>query len=105
MSKALKVYRVGFWIFGIISFFAIWIGTLFSWGFLGIVFGWLPGLIGGIVLGVLWPIIVLGILGFTITVFVFSDKTTSYHPDKEYSIQGNLTVQQMEQMLRSHKSL
>jgi hypothetical protein len=56
-------YMVGVWIVGVLSFIVIWIISLFSWGLLGIVFGWIPALIGGVILGFLWPIVVLALLG------------------------------------------
>lgn len=52
----------GFWavITGILAFIAIWIYAIIQWGLLlGLMFGWLPALIGGFVLGLLWPLVVL----------------------------------------------
>ena len=47
-------YMVGVWIVGVLSFICIWIYALASWGFLlGLMFGWIPALIGGAILGYL----------------------------------------------------
>ncbi len=55
----------GFWavITGVLAFIAIWIYAIIQWGLLlGLMFGWLPALIGGFVLGLLWPLVVLVLL-------------------------------------------
>jgi hypothetical protein len=53
-------YTIGAWITGIISFLAIWIYAFASWGLLlGLMFGWIPALIGGVILGFLWPLVVV----------------------------------------------
>ncbi len=53
-------YLVGAWITGVIAFIVIWIYALASWGFLlGLMFGWIPALIGGLIIGLLWPLVVL----------------------------------------------
>jgi hypothetical protein len=53
-------YLVGTWITGVIAFIVIWIYALASWGFLlGLMFGWIPALIGGAIIGLLWPLVVL----------------------------------------------
>jgi|YNPMSStandDraft_1061717.scaffolds.fasta_scaffold12912_6 hypothetical protein len=42
---------------GIVSFIGIWIYAISEWGLLlGLTFGWIPSLIGGIIAGLLWPI-------------------------------------------------
>ncbi len=59
------IYTVIAFIVGILAFFAIWIYSFFSWGFLiGLAIGWLPALIGGLIIGVLWPLILIGIILF-----------------------------------------
>ena len=59
-------YMVGVWIVGVLSFAAIWLYALVSWGFLlGLMFGWIPALIGGTILGFLWPLVVLAVIGLT----------------------------------------
>lgn len=50
------------YVVGGLSCIAIWIIAVVSWGLLGIVFGWIPGLIGGAALGFLWPITVIAVL-------------------------------------------
>lgn len=50
-------------IIGVIAFFGIWIYAFVTWGLLiGLAIGWLPALIGGFILGLLWPLVVLVIL-------------------------------------------
>jgi hypothetical protein len=44
-------------IVGFITFVVIWIYALVSWGFLlGLFLGWIPALIGGVIIGYLWPV-------------------------------------------------
>ena len=57
------IYGVGVIIVGIISFVVIWIYAIASWGFLiGLAVGWFPALIGGFILGILWPLVIIVIL-------------------------------------------
>ena len=57
-------YIVGVWIIGTLSFVVIWIYALTSWGLLlGLTFGWIPAVIGGAILGFLWPLVVLAVIG------------------------------------------
>lgn len=64
-----KVYFVGAIISGIIGAIAIFIYALTSWGILfGLIFGWIPAIIGGVIIGFLWPAIV----GFIILIIVWS---------------------------------
>lgn len=45
---------------GIITFVCIWIYAIAQWGLLfGLIFGWIPALIGGFVAGLLWPLVLL----------------------------------------------
>ena len=45
---------------GIVSFACIWLYALLEWGLLlGLLFGWLPALIGGFFIGLLWPVVVI----------------------------------------------
>lgn len=54
---------VGVWIVGVLSFIAIWLYSLVSWGLLiGLMIGWIPALIGGVILGFLWPLVVIGVI-------------------------------------------
>ncbi len=62
-------YMVGVWIVGALSFIGIWIYALASWGFLiGLMFGWIPALIGGVILGYLWPLVILAVIGLIILI-------------------------------------
>ncbi len=62
-------YMIGVWIVGVLSFIAIWIYSFASWGFLfGLMFGWIPALIGGTILGFLWPLVVLVVIGLIILI-------------------------------------
>lgn len=48
----------------------IWAYAIFSLGLImGVMIGWIPALIGGSVAGFLWPLTVLGILGFWFLIF------------------------------------
>lgn len=52
-----EIYLGGFVIAGLISGIAIWIYAFSEWGLLlGLAFGWIPALIGGIIIGILWPL-------------------------------------------------
>ncbi|KPA16070.1 membrane protein [Candidatus Magnetomorum sp. HK-1] len=52
-------YSIGATIIGLISFFVIWIYSFFVWGVLfGLAIGWFPAIIGSIMIGLLWPLIV-----------------------------------------------
>ncbi len=56
-------YMVGVWIVGVLSFIAIWLYSLASWGLLiGLMIGWIPALIGGMILGFLWPLVIIGVI-------------------------------------------
>lgn len=58
-----KAYTTPAWIIGIITFISIWIYALSEWGLLiGLVIGWLPAIIGAVIIGFLWPIILFIIL-------------------------------------------
>jgi len=59
----MKGYMAGVWIVGVLSFIAIWLYALVSWGLLiGLTVGWIPAMIGGVILGLLWPLVVIGVL-------------------------------------------
>ena len=62
-------YMIGVWIVGALSFIRIWIYALATWGLLlGLMLGWIPALIGGAILGFLWPLVVLAIIGIIILI-------------------------------------
>lgn len=63
------LYFAGVWIVGMVIGLGIWVYAFISWGLLlGLVFGWIPALIGGTIAGFLWPLVVLvvAILAFAI---------------------------------------
>ena len=56
-------YYFGAIISGILIFAGTWIYAMGEWGFLwGIIFGWIPALIAGVVGGFIWPILAIIIL-------------------------------------------
>ncbi len=56
-------YVGGAVIVGFIVFAGIWIYALGEWGLLfGLLFGWIPALIGGFVIGFLWPLALLAVI-------------------------------------------
>lgn len=64
------VYKIGRFIAGIIVFIGIWIYAFTAWGFLiGLAIGWLPALVGGIILGIIWPLAVLVLLVLAAIIF------------------------------------
>jgi hypothetical protein len=63
-------YMIGVYIVGFLSFLCIWIYSFISWGFLiGLMFGWLPALIGGFLFSFLWPIVLLLIVILLFIIF------------------------------------
>lgn len=61
-------YPVGAFITGVLIFVSIWIYAISEWGLLlGLMFGWIPATIGGVVGGFLWPIIALIIVWIIIS--------------------------------------
>ena len=63
-------YSIGAIITGAIAFLAIWFYSFIAWGFLiGLAIGWLPAMIGAVLFGALWPLVVLAIAGFAILIF------------------------------------
>lgn len=45
---------------GIVVFICVWIYAISEWGLLlGLMFGWIPALIGGAIAGLLWPIVAI----------------------------------------------
>ncbi len=54
------IYKTGAWIVGIITSLGIWVYSWVGWGFLlGLMFGWIPAIIGGFVAGLLWPLVLV----------------------------------------------
>lgn len=66
-------YKVPAMLVGFVTGMGVWIATLFSWGFFGIIFGWIPGLIAGWVVGLLWPLIIIPIILLLIHSSVITD--------------------------------
>lgn len=59
-----SIYQVGFFITGIIAFFACWIYAFVSWGLLlGLGLGWIPSIFVAIIVGAIWPLIALVLVG------------------------------------------
>lgn len=58
MGDLTKIYIVGAYITGFVTFIAVWIYAIISWGFLiGVAIGWLPAAITAFFAGLLWPIV------------------------------------------------
>lgn len=56
----MNTYIKGGIVTAIIGFVLIWLYSIAAWGLLfGLLFGWLPAVIGAVVLGVLWPLVAL----------------------------------------------
>jgi len=65
----MNTYKVVAYIVGGIAAFLIWIYSLFAWGFLGgLVIGWIPALIGGAIMGFLWPLTLLVVGGLILLI-------------------------------------
>lgn len=59
-------YFVGFGITGAIAFVITWVYMVNDWGIgLGLLFGWAPAIIAGLIAGAVWPLILI-VLVFTI---------------------------------------
>ena len=57
--------------FGTITFLGIWLYAILSWGLLiGLIAGWLSAIIGGVVLGLLWPLALIFIIWFFFTYLI-----------------------------------
>ena len=55
-------YGTGVLITGIITFIISWIYCIYEYGFLvGVGLGWIPSLIVSVIVGLLWPVIAIGI--------------------------------------------
>jgi len=54
-----KTYLSWALITGVLVFVGVWIYAMAEWGFLiGIIFGWIPAFIAGLIGGLLWPVII-----------------------------------------------
>lgn len=57
-------YAAGFWITSFIVFWISYISCFFAYGFLlGGIFGWIPSLIVAVMVGAIWPLVLLVALG------------------------------------------
>lgn len=60
------IYKLGGILVGIAAFIGTFIYALDEWGLLlGLMFGWIPAIIGALIIGFLWPLFAL-IIGFFI---------------------------------------
>ncbi|MGE8940479.1 hypothetical protein ACO2I3_01060 [Leptospira interrogans] len=58
-----RVYAVGFMITAGLTFIVSYIYCIVEYGYLwGVGFGWLPSIIVALVIGALWPLVVLGLI-------------------------------------------
>lgn len=58
-----ELYSIPAVIVGGLSFLAIWLYAVLDRGiFIGLLFGWMPAAIGGLVLGAIWPITIIGMI-------------------------------------------
>jgi len=57
-------YWLGAIITGIIFFIGLWVYAMTTWGLLlGLLIGWIPAVIGAALAALLWPVIVLIVIG------------------------------------------
>lgn len=50
-------------LFGIIAGVVTWVAAIVSWGFLlGVGFGWIPAIVVGVIVAMVWPVIALALL-------------------------------------------
>jgi hypothetical protein len=69
-KSGLTEYLIGAAIVGAIGFLCVWLYAITQWGLLfGLLFGWLPALIGGAVVGLAWPLLVLILIVVMLTHF------------------------------------
>ena len=64
-------YKIGYWITSVLTFFICWIYAIASYGFfLGLGLGWIPSIVIAVIVGALWPLAVLAVLGLIIIVCI-----------------------------------
>lgn len=67
------LYVIAAYIIGILSGICIWGYSIISWGILfGLMFGWIPALIGGFILGIFWPLVLIGIVWIGIQILKYN---------------------------------
>lgn len=72
-EDALDDHEKGFYIVGGIVFLLAWLYAVVTYGlFLGLGLGWLPALVIGFIAGILWPFILLLLLGLAAYAFYVS---------------------------------
>jgi hypothetical protein len=58
-----EIYAGGAILIGFITFVGTWIWCIAEYGFLlGVGLGWLPSLITAVVMGLIWPLLAIGLL-------------------------------------------
>jgi len=68
--SAETVYRHAGIAVGAVAAMVAWVYAIATYGFfLGVGLGWIPALIIGVVAGLLWPLILLGLLGIVFLIF------------------------------------
>lgn len=62
-------YMVGATIVGVPVFIGAWIYFTMSYGFLGFCLGWFPAYFAALILGLLWPLIAVGVVLILVILF------------------------------------
>ena len=84
-QKFWDLYVLAAFFFGVISGLIIWGIAFFQWGFLlGLMFGWIPALIGGLIIGTLW-------LPFLIICFIYWLYITNSNSEYSQKIKKNIS--------------
>ena len=63
-----RSYESGFNFFGAIAFIISWIYFTLDVGFFGFVFGWFPSLFIAGIVGMLWPLVFIGVAAIAISI-------------------------------------
>ena len=64
-------YIIGAYIESPSFLLGVWIYAIASWGFLvGIAIGWLPAIIAAFIAGLLWPLVVLVVIGLIVLILM-----------------------------------
>ena len=80
-------YSVGAVITGFLAFAAVWLYAISQWGLLfGLIFGWIPALIAGVVMGFLWPIVAVSVIIIAVYLGVNNAKTAAFNKKVEECI-------------------
>ena len=74
-----KIYQGGAALFGGVTFLGSWIWCIANYGFLlGVGLGWIPSMIVGFLVGLLWPLVAIGIAAIVIA--LWPEKQTDNKP-------------------------